>query len=344
MNIINKLLKTNDLSDGEFKKLLESGEYDAELFFAADSVRQKTYGKEVFARGLIEISNFCKNNCLYCGIRFANKELVRYRLSEEEILLCCEEGRRAGLKSFVLQGGEDPLFTDDFVCSAVFKIKKLYPDCAVALSLGERTKKSYQSFFDAGAERYLLKHETADSLHYSKLHPSDMSLENRKKCLFDLKEIGYQTGSGFMVGSPFQKTENIISDLRFLQELKPHMIGIGPFIRHPNTPFSQYKNGSVSLVLRLIAVLRLMFPNALIPSTTALATLCKNGRELGIKAGANVVMPNLSPKSKRELYSLYENKAHEDCEAAENLAKLEKRIEDIGYKLSYSKGDANGFF
>lgn len=343
MDIINKLLKTKDLTDGEFKTVLESGEFDAELFCAAESVRKKIYGDKVFARGLIEISNFCKNNCFYCGIRRANKELVRYRLSEKEILSCCEEGYGAGLKSFVLQGGEDPLCTDDFVCSAVFKIKKLYPDCAVALSLGEKPKKSYQSFFDAGADRYLLKHETAETLHYSKLHPRDMSLENRKRCLFDLKEIGYQTGSGFMVGSPFQTTENIISDLRFLQKLKPHMIGIGPFIRHPKTPFAQFENGSVSLVLRLVAVLRLMFPCALIPATTALATVLKNGRELGIKAGANVVMPNLSPKSKRELYSLYENKAHEGCEAAENLAKLEKRIEDIGYKLSYSKGDAKGF-
>ena len=254
-------------------------------------------------------------------------------MTKDEILLCCDEGYRLGFRTFVMQGGEDPYYTDEMICNIVSKIKSRYPDCAVTLSIGEKPRESYQAFFDAGADRYLLRHETADPEHYGKLHPEAMSLENRKECLFDLKEIGYQVGSGFMVGSPYQTTENLISDLRFLQKLQPDMIGIGPYITHADTPFAEFKSGDVMLTLRLVSILRLMFPYALIPSTTALGTIHPQGRELGLKAGANVVMPNLSPVSVRKLYSLYENKICTGEEAAQCRGCLERRVESAGYKI-----------
>ena len=247
---------------------------------------------------------------------------MRYRLTEDDILSCCHEGYGLGFRTFVLQGGEDPYYTDSMMCSIIENIKKLYPDCAVTLSLGERSRESYKAFYDAGADRYLLRHETADDVHYGKLHPDTMSLENRKKCLFDLKEIGFQTGSGFMVGSPYQTYETIIKDLRFLQKLQPDMVGIGPYITHKDTPIRDFKSGSLELTLKLISILRLMFPKLLIPATTALGTIHENGRELGLKAGANVVMPNLSPKETRKLYEIYENKLSTDEEAAESRAAL----------------------
>ena len=257
----------------------------------------------------------------------------RYRLTKEEILLCCDEGYRLGFRTFVMQGGEDPYYTDEMICDIISEIKRRYPDCAVTLSIGEKSRKSYQAFFDAGADRYLLRHETADDEHYGKLHPGSMSLESRKRCLFDLKEIGYQVGSGFMVGSPYQTISNLICDLRFLQKLKPDMIGIGPYITHADTPFAEFKSGNVLLTLRLVSILRLMFPYALIPSTTALGTIHPQGRELGLKAGANVVMPNLSPVSVRKLYSLYENKICTGEEAAQCRGCLERRVESAGYKI-----------
>ena len=343
MDIIKKLSSAGNLTDDELKILLERNEFDQELFCAANEVRKKVYGNEVFIRGLIEISNHCKNNCYYCGIRRNNNSLCRYRLSEEQILSCCEAGYSIGFKTFVLQGGEDDYFSDSLVCKIVSKIKTRFPDCAITLSLGEKSKKSYQSFFDAGAERYLLRHETANPNHYSKLHPKDMSLERRIQCLCDLKEIGYQVGSGFMVGSPYQTTKNIISDLRFLQKLSPHMIGIGPFLSHRQTPFSNFEDGSFALTLKLISILRIMFPTALIPATTALGTISENGRELGIKAGANVVMPNLSPTNTRALYSLYENKLCTDEESAQNLEDLKKQMKKLGYKIALSRGDPKNF-
>lgn len=339
MNITEKLLSMQNLSDEELKTVLETDEYDGSLFSSAETLRKSIYGNDVYIRGLIEISNYCKNDCYYCGIRCGNKAAVRYRLSKNDILSCCAEGYALGFRTFVLQGGEDPFYKDELICSIVFEIKEKYPDCAVTLSIGEKPRESYKKYFDAGADRYLLRHETADPSHYSMLHPEIMSLDNRKRCLFDLKEIGYQVGSGFMVGSPYQKTENLISDLRFLQELKPDMIGIGPFIRHAQTPFSSFENGTLSLTLRLISILRLMFPYALIPSTTALGTIDPNGRELGIKAGANVVMPNLSPVKFRKLYDLYENKICTGEEAAQCRGCLEKRMESIGYKTVISRGD-----
>lgn len=332
-DLVNKLFETGDLSDNELKLLIENGSFNEPLARAADIRRRENYGDKVYIRGLIEFTNYCRNNCYYCGIRRDNKNAERYRLTKDEILLCCNEGYRLGFRTFVMQGGEDPYYTDEMICDIVSEIKRRYPDCAVTLSIGEKQRESYQAFFDAGADRYLLRHETADSIHYGRLHPEKMSLENRKRCLYDLKDIGYQVGSGFMVGSPYQTTENLISDLRFLQKLKPDMIGIGPYITHADTPFAGFKNGDVMLTLRLVSILRLMFPYALIPSTTALGTIHPQGRELGLKAGANVVMPNLSPVSVRKLYSLYENKICTGEEAAQCRGCLERRVESAGYKI-----------
>lgn len=337
--LIEKLSAERNLSDGELKELLNSKESDQSLFAAADRKRREIYGDEVYLRGLIEFTNHCRNNCYYCGIRCGNKSAERYRLGKEDILACCDEGYRLGFRTFVLQGGEDPFFTDDKICDIVYAIRSRFPDCAITLSVGEKSKESYKSFFDAGANRYLLRHETASEEHYRRLHPENMSLANRKRCLFDLKEIGYQVGSGFMVGSPYQTTDNLIEDLRFLQSLKPDMIGIGPYITHEQTPFSSFTNGGVELTLRLISVLRLMFPYALIPSTTALGTLHPQGRELGLKAGANVVMPNLSPVEVRKLYSLYENKICTGEEAAQCRGCLERRISEAGYKAVTAIGN-----
>ena len=340
MSIVNKLETECDLSDGDLKALIETDIYDDKLKVSADKVRQKFYGKDVYLRGLIEFTNHCKNNCLYCGIRADNKNCERYRLSKEEIFSCCREGYELGFRTFVLQGGEDLSYSDKDICEIVSNVKAAYPDCAVTLSIGERSKQSYIDYFNAGTDRYLLRHETANEEHYKRLHPSSMSSDNRKRCLFDLKEIGYQVGSGFMVGSPFQTTECLIEDLRFLQILEPDMIGIGPFISHKHTPFKNYKNGSISLTLRLISVLRLMFPKALIPATTALGTLHPRGREMGLACGANVVMPNLSPVSVRKKYAIYDNKICTGEESAQCKACLERRVNSAGYKVVTDRGDA----
>ena len=340
--IIDRLKKDGDLTDKELLMLIEE-EYDAKyLYSAADEIRRAHYGDKVYIRGLIEISNYCKNDCLYCGIRCSNKNSVRYRLTEDEILDCCRTGYELGFRTFVMQGGEDNYFTDEVMCSLVSEIKRNYPDCAVTLSLGERSRESYQKLYDAGADRYLLRHETANAAHYSKLHPQKMELETRKRCLFDLKEIGYQTGSGFMVGSPYQTSENLVEDLRFLQKLSPDMIGIGPFITHKETPFSIYESGSLDLALKMLSILRLMFPKALLPATTALGTIHPNGREMGLRAGANVVMPNLSPTKSRKLYELYDNKISTGEEAAESVARLKEKVSAAGYRVVIDRGDALG--
>ncbi len=339
-NLIDKLRDTNNLTDSEFLSLMTQPIDTDYLFSEANKVRLHHYGSKVFLRGLIEISNHCKNDCFYCGIRCSNKNAVRFRLTEEQILSCCELGYGLGFRTFVMQGGEDAYFTDDRLCDLIDKIKSSYPECAVTLSLGERSFESYKRLFDAGADRYLLRHETANAEHYKKLHPESMSLEHRKECLFALKEIGYQTGSGFMVGSPFQTFEDIVADLRFLQELSPHMIGIGPYITHKDTPFAKYSSGELELTLRLVAILRLMFPKVLLPSTTALGTIADGGREMGLKSGANVVMPNLSPLDTRKLYDLYDNKICTNEEAVEGLSALKKRILSAGYTVSWERGDA----
>ena len=326
-------------TDPELASLIEDETATEALGKEDDKVRRANYDTEVYVRGLIEFSNYCKNDCYYCGIRKGNQKADRYRLSFDDILSCCEEGFQLGFRTFVLQGGEDPWYTDEKVCQIVSAIKERFPECAVTLSIGEKSKESYQAYFNAGAERYLLRHETADPVHYQKLHPDSMSLENRKRCLFDLKEIGYQVGSGFMVGSPYQTAENLVSDLRFLQELQPDMIGIGPYITHQDTPFAKFPSGSLTKTLRLVSILRLLFPYALIPSTTALGTIHPEGRELGLKAGGNVVMPNLSPVSVRKKYELYENKICTGEEAAQCRGCLEARVKKAGYQIVTARGD-----
>ena len=340
-SLIDKLTTQQNLPDEELLALITTTEPNINqlLASAADKVRRKYYGNKVYIRGLIEFTNYCKNNCYYCGIRAGNSQAHRYRLTKEQILDCCSEGYRLGFRTFVLQGGEDPYYTDERICHIVAAIRAQHPDCAITLSIGEKERASYQAYFDAGANRYLLRHETADAEHYAKLHPASMSLANRKRCLFDLKEIGYQVGSGFMVGSPFQTPENLLADLRFLQELMPDMIGIGPYITHEQTPFAQQKSGTAEQTLRLLSMLRLMFPYALLPSTTALGTIHPQGRELGLKAGGNVVMPNLSPVNVRKLYELYENKICTGEEAAQCRSCLEARVRMAGYEIVTDRGD-----
>lgn len=329
-----------DLSDDEWRFLIE-GDYDRQrLFDRADKVRRQYYGTDVYVRGLIEITNFCKNDCLYCGIRRSNTNAVRYRLSEEEILACCGQGYELGFRTFVLQGGEDAYHTTRWVERVVSDIKEKYPDCAVTLSLGERPREDYEIWYQAGADRYLLRHETASRPHYEKLHPSGQDYLRRMECLRDLKQTGYQTGAGFMVGSPFQGTEELIADMRFLREFQPHMVGIGPFIPHHDTPFAGQPAGNLERALTMVALTRLTLPRALIPATTALGTIHPQGRELGLKAGANVVMPNLSPVRVRRQYSLYDNKACTGQEAAEGLETLKKSVAQAGYRVVVSRGDA----
>ena len=323
----------------EIMHLIEDETANETLAREADAVRRQVYGDTVFVRGLIEFTNYCRNNCYYCGIRKGNAEAERYRLTREDILQCAEEGYELGYRTFVLQGGEDPHYSDLDLCHIVEAIKTIHPDCAVTLSVGERKKESYQMYFEAGADRYLLREETADACHYRQLHPEPMDGEARKRCLWTLKEIGYQVGAGFMVGSPFQTTENLIEDLMFLKELQPDMIGIGPFLTHAQTPFASYKNGSATKTLRLVSILRLMFPYVLLPATTALGTLDPLGREKGLKAGANVLMPNLSPVTVRKKYELYDNKICTGDESAQCRNCLEKRVENAGYHIVTDRGD-----
>lgn len=340
--LIMKLAEEKNLKDEEFTALICAPYTDrikSLLMEAADKVRKEHYGDEVYVRGLIEFTNYCKNNCYYCGIRAGNTKVERYRLTKEDILQCCEEGYVLGFRTFVLQGGEDPYYTDELICGLLAEIHKRFPDCAITLSIGEKDRASYEAYFKAGANRYLLRHETAADEHYGRLHPNTMSLANRKRCLWDLKEIGYQVGAGFMVGSPYQTVDNLVSDIRFLQELQPDMIGIGPFIHHKDTPFRDMSDGTLGLSLRMLSILRLCFPYVLLPSTTALGTIAPNGRELGLKAGGNVVMPNLSPTRVRKQYQLYDNKICTGEESAQCRGCLETRVRFAGYKIVTDRGD-----
>lgn len=340
-SLVDKLENDRSLSKEEFAFLIENrDEESAEyLFEKARKLRNKIYGNAVYIRGLIEFTNYCKNDCFYCGIRRSNGRAERYRLTEEQIMECCHAGYELGFRTFVLQGGEDGFFTDEKLLKIISGIKKEFPDCALTLSIGEKSHESYQAYFEAGADRYLLRHETADCVHYGRLHPPELSAENRQRCLFDLKEIGFQTGSGFMVGSPFQTAENLAEDMLFLKKLEPHMVGIGPFIPHKDTPFGGEKAGTLELTLFMLGLLRLMLPHALLPATTALGTISPNGRERGILAGANVVMPNLSPLSVRKKYSLYDNKICTGDEAAECKNCLAGRMASIGYEIVTHRGD-----
>lgn len=341
MELIDKLECEHNLSDAEFAALIDESTEEEQnvLFTRARAVRDRHYGRKVFIRGLIEYSNYCKNDCLYCGIRRSNGHAERYRLTQEEIMQCCEVGYELGFRTFVLQGGEDPYFNDERMVEIVSAIRKTYPDCAITLSLGERGRESFQKLYDAGANRYLLRHETADPCHYARLHPQELTLENRMQCLRDLKEIGYQTGTGMMVGSPYQTTECLIRDIRFIQQLQPQMVGMGPFIPHHDTPFAEFPAGTARKTLVLLAMFRLMLPRVLLPATTALGTIDGDGREKGMNAGCNVVMPNLSPKDYRAKYLLYDNKIATGDEAAESLYSLKKRMEKAGYEIVTDRGD-----
>lgn len=346
LDLLDKLEAESILSMEEFIYLLENFNDDIRNYAAQKAVRisEKYFGKKIYIRGLIEFTNFCKNDCLYCGIRKSNINAQRYRLSKEDIMSCCQSGYELGFRTFVLQGGEDYSYSDDDIADIVKTIKNKYTDCAITLSIGEKTRESYQKFFDAGADRYLLRHETATEDHYKKIHPKDMSLKNRKNCLVNLKSIGYQTGCGIMVGSPYQTVENISRDLIYMHNLKPEMIGIGPFIPHKDTPFADFAQGSLEMTLFLLSIIRIMQKNVLLPATTALGTISPKGRELGILAGANVLMPNLSPVNVREKYSLYDNKICTKEEAAECIDCLKKRISSIGYELVTDRGDYREVF
>lgn len=339
--LIDRLETEHTLSLEEYETLIagrtpELMEYAAKK---AEQIRLNIYGNTVYIRGLIEFSNFCKNNCLYCGIRRSNKSCDRYRLTPEQIMECCRIGYDLGFRTFVLQGGEDGHFTDDRMCEIVTQIRTAYPDCAITLSLGERSRESYQRLYNAGADRYLLRHETADQEHYEKLHPQEMSFSHRMNCLKDLKEIGYQVGCGFMVGSPYQTPHTLAKDLKFLEEFRPDMCGIGPFISHKNTPFCNEPSGTLDETLFLLSLIRLMLPYVLLPATTALGTIDPYGREKGILAGANVVMPNLSPVTERKKYELYDNKINTNDEAAAYKNSLSSCMEAIGYEIVSSRGD-----
>ena len=341
VDIIDNIESSRNITLQQLRELLTTNDDELLrcLFNRASLTAQSVYGKKIFMRGLIEISNHCKNDCLYCGIRCSKTSVQRYRLSAETILDCCREGYGLGFRTFVLQGGEDPWFTDEKLVALVGQIRTEFPDCAITLSLGERSRASYQALYDAGANRYLLRHETASPEHYARLHPHSMSFLNRMQCLNDLKEIGYQVGCGFMVGSPFQTVETLYADLQFLRTFQPHMVGIGPFIPAQGTPFEGEKAGSVDITVRLLAIIRLLLPKVLLPATTALGTLHPQGREMGIAAGANVIMPNLSPTDNRKNYSIYDNKLATGSEAAECVEQIRQSLSKIDATPAVDRGD-----
>ncbi len=344
-SVAEKLVREHSLSEQEWMELLHQPTVEIKEYLcqSARELTDRMFGREVFLRGLIEFTNICKKDCCYCGIRKSNPHVERYRLTEEEILECCADGYAAGLRTFVLQGGEDGYFTEERLCNLVKEIHTMYPDCAVTLSVGEWEKESYQRFFDAGAERFLLRQETSDAEHYAKLHPEGQKFETRMECLQSLKEIGYQTGCGFLVGSPYQTLDCIIKDLLFLERFRPQMVGIGPFLPAQNTPFSEKPAGSSEMTLFLLSVIRLMLPEVLLPATTALGTARGDGRIQGLLHGANVIMPNLSPKSVRKKYALYDNKLSSGSEAAEHIDELRAELAAEGFSTAISRGDAPGF-
>lgn len=341
MSVVDQIREQQDITLEQLQMILETSDKTLvdSLAVAAREVATSVYGNKIFLRGLVEISSYCKNDCLYCGLRRSNRNAVRYRLTEDEIYACCANGYRLGFRTFVMQGGEDPWFNDERMCRIVSTIRKQYPDCAITLSLGERSRDSYQALYDAGANRYLLRHETADAEHYRRLHPAEMSWQHRMECLRQLKDIGYQVGCGFMVGSPYQTTTTIYKDLQFIRELQPHMVGIGPFVSTQGTPMAEFPNGKVETTLRLLSIIRLLRPHVLLPATTALGTLHPTGREQGILHGANVVMPNLSPVAHRKDYAIYDHKICTGEEAAECAACTELRLKRIGYESVVDRGD-----
>lgn len=340
-DVIDSIADKRKIDFEQFSMIINNSDTEADnyLFSTARKAADRVYDNKIYIRGLIEFTNYCKNNCYYCGIRRSNSNISRYRLSKDDILSCTDTGYALGFRTFVLQGGEDIFYDDDAICDIVYSIKEKHSDCAVTLSIGEKNYLSYKRYFDAGADRYLLRHETADSEHYKKLHPKEMSYDNRIRCLYDLKSIGYQTGCGFMAGSPYQTVYNMYKDIEFICRFRPHMVGIGPFIPHHDTPFADMDAGTLNITLRLIAVIRLLMPDVLLPATTALGTIAKDGRIKGISAGANVVMPNLSPADVRSKYMLYDHKAYIGNEAAEGIKSLKKELESKGYEIEVSRGD-----
>lgn len=341
---LNALEEGRRLVREQWRVLIEGRTKERQALAAkkASALRDRIYGKRVFIRGLIEFTNYCKNDCYYCGIRKSNRHADRYRLTEEEILSCCRAGFALGFRTFVLQGGEDPYFTAnraDKLAAIARKMKREFPRCALTLSVGEMERETYRVLREAGADRYLLRHETANHRHYGMLHPQELSLDHRMACLASLKELGFQTGAGFMVGSPGQTTETLIDDMMFLADFQPEMVGIGPFIPHKDTPFRDREAGSVELTLYLVSLVRLLLPHALLPATTALGTLAEGGREAGIFAGANVVMPNLSPCRVRQKYQLYNHKLCTGKEAAECLEELKQSMAELGYSIAIDRGD-----
>lgn len=340
--LIDRLCLTRELKKAEWVTLIRDRTPAAEehLFELARSVRHLHYGHDIYIRGLIEFTSYCKNDCLYCGIRKSNANAQRYRLTKDDILACCDSGYDLGFRTFVLQGGEDGYFTDGRLCDIVSEIRRQFPDCAITLSVGERSYDSYRRLYEAGADRYLLRHETCDATHYGRLHPPQLSAARRKQCLWDLKKAGYQVGTGFMVGSPYQTPENLADDMLFLAKLNPQMVGIGPFIPHHDTPFADAPGGTAELTLYMLGLIRLLLPRVLLPATTALGTIAADGREQGILAGANVIMPNLSPPGVREKYLLYDNKLCTGAEAAESLNRLKEQMKKIGYHIAVSRGDS----
>ncbi len=337
--LLDKLNKNKNLNLSEYQRLIDGFNPDTAEYAKVLAKEANVYGNTVFIRGLIEISNICKNDCLYCGIRASNKKCERFRLTKDDIMSCCKKGYSLGFRTFVMQGGEDGYFSDDVVCDIVRDIKATYPDCAVTLSLGERTYDSYKKLRDAGADRYLLRHETADKEHYEKLHPKSMSFDNRMKCLYELKTLGFQVGCGFMVGSPHQTSKTLAKDLKFIEEFKPQMCGIGPYLPHRDTPFKNERAGDTELTLYLLSIIRIMHPNILLPATTALGTASADGRERGILAGANVIMPNLSPDTTRDKYELYNNKLSTGAEGANGIDLLKQKMNKIGYTIEITRGD-----
>lgn len=340
-DIIDKLETTRSLSLEEYRLIIEGFSPEISEYTAKKAVekRKSVYGNDVYIRGLIEVSNICKNDCYYCGIRRSNKKCERYRLTKEDILGCAKQGYELGFRTFVLQGGEDAVFTDEFLADIIKSLKSNHPDCAITLSLGERSFESYKTLKSAGADRYLLRHETADKEHYEKLHPKEMSYQNRMDCLKNLKSLGYQVGCGFMVGSPYQTSLTLAKDLKFIETFAPAMCGIGPYLTHKDTPFKDMPSGSLELTLYLLSIIRLIDPGILLPATTALGTVHPKGREMGISAGANVVMPNLSPVRVRKKYELYDNKICTGEEAAECKLCLTRRIQSVGYQIVTHRGD-----
>lgn len=340
--LIYELEETHSLSEKNWIRLIEGANEElAQLLFErARSVQKAHYGNKIYIRGLIEFTNYCRNDCYYCGIRKSNSNLVRYRLGKKEILSCCAKGYELGFRTFVLQGGEDGFYTDEKMCTLIREIKRRYPECAITLSIGEKDRSAYENYYQAGADRYLLRHETYDEEHYRVLHPATLSAKHRQSCLFTLKEIGYQVGSGFMVGSPGQTAEHLAMDMLFLKELHPHMVGIGPFLTQKDTPFRGEKSGTLFQTLYMLGLLRLMLPEVLLPATTALGSIAPDGRKLGVLAGANVVMPNLSPVENRKQYRLYDQKRYMGNEAAEGLEILKNEMKEIGYEVVVDRGDS----